>query len=263
MIRVTFLGVGAALPSPGRTNCAFLIEAEGACILFDCGPAILQQLAAVDKTPGDITHLYISHGHGDHALGYPMFCLWWTLEGGASAKDAPVVVAGTATWTHLRSLWAHSYGELPCFGFREVELPAKPNAIDLTPRIRLSTWPMRHSTKFPVLGARFAIGDKVIALTADSARCEHIIDLACGADLFIADARYSQTIPLPHGDQSPYHCSARDAGEYAAQAQAKRLALVHIGAEYEGRHADLVAEARKVFDGKVIAPRAGKVIEIG
>jgi ribonuclease BN (tRNA processing enzyme) len=262
MIRVSFLGVGAALPSPGQTNCAYLLEADGSRILFDCGPAVLQQLAAVGRTPGDITHVYISHAHGDHALGWPMFCLWWSLEGAASGRPTPVVVAGDATWTYLRALWAHSYGEIPGFAFREVELPASPQTIDLTPGIRLRTWPMRHSTLFPVLGARFEVGPSVVAFTADTARCDNVFPLARGADLLVADSRYAQTIPPPLDDQSPYHCSAFDAGTYATLAKATRLALVHIGAEYEGRHADLVAEAREAFAGPVSAPAAGEVIEI-
>ena len=59
MIRVTFLGVGAALPAPGKTNCAFLIDLPGAVLLFDCGPAILQQLHAVGRSPDEITHLFV------------------------------------------------------------------------------------------------------------------------------------------------------------------------------------------------------------
>ena len=262
MIRVTFLGVGAALPSPGRTNCAYLLDVDDICILFDCGPAILQQLAAVRRTPMDITHVYVSHAHGDHALGFPMFRLWWSLEGRASGA-APVVVASVSTWTHLRAVWDHSYGEIPGCAFREIELPESPHAIDLTPSIRLRTWPMIHSTMFAVLGARFEIGQRVVAFTADTARCDHVLDLARDADLLVADSRYARTVPPARPDQSAYHCSAQDAGEYASQAGAKRLALVHIGAEYEGRHADLVAEARAAFAGPVSAPEAGDAIEVG
>ena len=262
MIRVTFLGVGAALPSPGQTNCAYLLEADGIRLLFDCGPAILQQLAAVGRTPGDITHVYVSHAHGDHALGWPMFRLWWSLEGDATGRPAPVVVAGDATWTHLRALWDHCYGEIPGYDFREIELPASPHALDLVPGIRLRTFPMRHSTMFPVLGARFEIGQRIVAFTADTARCDGVFDLARGADLLVADARYALTVPPPLDDQSAYHCSSHDAGTYATLAKAQRLALVHIGAEYEGRHADLVAEAREAFAGPVSAPVAGEVIEI-
>jgi ribonuclease Z len=79
-VEVTFLGVGAAVPAPGGTNCSYLVRAAGAVLLIDCGPAVLQQLAAVGVTPGDVTHLLLTHRHGDHILGYPMFllrCLPW------------------------------------------------------------------------------------------------------------------------------------------------------------------------------------------
>jgi ribonuclease BN (tRNA processing enzyme) len=56
MIEVVFLGVGAAVPMRGQTNASYLVRAGGAAVLIDCGPAVLQQLAAVGRTPGDVTH---------------------------------------------------------------------------------------------------------------------------------------------------------------------------------------------------------------
>jgi ribonuclease Z len=77
MMEVVFLGVGAAVPMRGQTNASYLVRAGGAAVLIDCGPAVLQQLAAVGRTPGDVTHVVITHRHGDHTLGYPLFMLWW------------------------------------------------------------------------------------------------------------------------------------------------------------------------------------------
>jgi ribonuclease Z len=265
MIRVTFLGVGAALPAPGQTNCAYLIEAGGARILFDCGPAVLQQLAAVGRTPGDVTHLFVSHAHGDHALGWPMFRLWWGLhQFDGDAPPAPTTaVASEATWAHLRVLWDHSYGEIPALELPAVELPAdRPHEHRLTPAIRLSTWRMAHSERFPVLGARFEVGGKVLAFTADTARCDGVLELARGADLLVHDSAHSVTVQPRKETQGRYHCSARDAGEYAAAAGARRLALVHVSAEYEGRHEALVEEARAHFGGEVFAPRAGQTVTV-
>ncbi len=263
MISVTFLGVGAALPAPGRSNCAFLVEMQGACVLFDCGPAILQQLAAVGRTPGDVTHLFISHGHGDHALGWPMFRLWWALEALQRPVNHPLIVASSATWAHLREVWAHSYADIPTEDLPVLELPAdRPHAQALTDGIRLSTWPVVHSTRYPVLAARFETGEGVLAFTADSARCEQLVELARGADLLVHDARHALTVEPRLEVQSLFHCAAQDAGEYADRAGAKHLALVHIGAEYEGRHAELVAEARTRFAGHVFAPAAGEVFRL-
>jgi ribonuclease Z len=263
MITVTFLGVGAALPAPGQTNSAFLIETGDTCILFDCGPAILQQLTAVGKSPGDVTHLFVSHAHGDHALGYSMFLLWWSLERRNQPSPAPIVVASTATWAHLDALWQHSYNELPCFSVNRVELPTERHHHHaLTPGIGMDTWPMIHSTVAPVLSARFAIGDKILSFTADTARCDNVLPLAMKADLLVHDSTHAATVPPERLSESRFHCTARDAGEYAALAGARNLALVHISREYLDKHPALVAEAKTKFGGHVFAPVAGDVFRV-
>ena len=63
-----------------QTNASYLVRAGSALLLIDCGPAILQQLDQVGLTPGAITHVFITHRHGDHTLGYPLFLLWWLIH---------------------------------------------------------------------------------------------------------------------------------------------------------------------------------------
>jgi ribonuclease BN (tRNA processing enzyme) len=259
MIEVTFLGVGAALTAAGQTNCAYLIRVGGACILFDCGPAVLQQLAAVGRGPGEVTHLFVSHRHGDHALGYPMFLLWWSLEGRRLGLVPPAVIAGGTTWVSLRALWEHAYADAPLLEVRAVELPEGPGSYAVAPGITLRTWPMVHSAFAPVLGARLEAEGKVVAFTADAARSDTIRELARDAHLLIHDARYAATVGPEESIQGRFHCSARDAGEYAAEGGVRNLALVHLGAEYAGREADVVEEARRVYTGHVFAPVGGEV----
>ncbi len=264
MTTVTFLGVGAALPAPGETNSAYLIESGDVRLLFDCGPAILQQLAAVGKSPGDITHVFFSHSHGDHALGWPMFLLWWSIESRARTVTPPVVLASVSTWSHLRLLWEHSYGELPTPAFTPIELNESGSAVELTNTITLHTYPMVHSSRFHTLGARFVERQqgRSIGFTADTARCDNILLLARDVELLVHEARYAVSGPPESAAQAKYHCSAQDAGEFAQAAGAKQLALVHIGAEYQGRHADLIAEAKTRFTGPVFAPRGGDAVRL-
>jgi ribonuclease Z len=263
MISVQFLGVGAALPGPGATNSAYLVRAAGAVLLIDCGPAVLQQLAHVGLTPGDVTHLFITHRHGDHALGYPMFLLWWALEGKGAGLSPPTVVASDATWESLRALWDHAYRDLPSVSVQAVELPASaPSSHALTPAITLRTWPMVHSTFAPVLGVRVEVAGKALAFTGDTARCPNVVELARGADLLVHDARHAATVEPATPEGSPFHTTACQAGEYATAAGARNLALVHIGAEFDGRHGALVEEARGAFKGAVFAPAAGEVFRL-
>jgi ribonuclease Z len=260
MISVHFLGVGAALPGPGATNSSFLVRTSDAALLIDCAPAVLQQFAAAGLTPGDVTHVFISHRHGDHALGYPMFLLWWALEGLPRGQTPPTVVASTVTWESLTALGDHSYRELPKVPVCPVALPADAPAVHaLPPGITLRTWPMVHSTFAPVLGVRVEAEGRVLAFTADTAPCPALLELARGADLLVHDAFHAATVEPAAPAGSPYHCTARQAGEYAAAAGARILALVHIGAQYDGKHEALAAEARAAFGGHVFAPAAGMV----
>jgi len=44
-------------------------------MLVEVPPAVLQQLARVDIHAMDVEQLFVSHSHGDHVLGFPMFAL--------------------------------------------------------------------------------------------------------------------------------------------------------------------------------------------
>jgi ribonuclease BN (tRNA processing enzyme) len=256
MPRVTFLGVGAALPGPGQTNCAYLADLPGACLLVDCGPAILQQLHAVGRSPGEVTHLFVSHAHGDHSLGWPMLALWWALEG---KGPPPTVIASAVTWNRLRGLWLMTFDEIPIPAFPWVE--ASEGWHGSFGAFSLSTFAMCHSTTSPVLGLRIEAEGKSVAFTSDTARTDAVARLAAGADLLVHDARHAATVEPRLPIQARFHATARDAGEYAALAGARRLALTHIGPEYLGRLAELVAEARTAFAGPVTAPAAGDVVD--
>ncbi len=266
MIGAHFLGVGAALPALGQTNCSYLVRAGDVALLIDCGPAVLQQLAAAGKSPGDVTHLFLTHRHGDHALGYPMFVLWWGLTGRQRGLRPPVVIASTITWSSLGELWDHSYGDLPRMDFPRVELPPDvPSAHGLPGGVTLRTWPLPHSHFAPVLGVRVEYQGRAVAFTGDTQQDPAILELARGADLLVHDACYSSTIDPKYPEGIYGHSTATAAGKNAADAGARRLALVHIGAKYVepvDRRAALVDEARAGFGGEVFAPDAGHQVTI-
>lgn len=283
VIRVVFLGTGSALPSHGAANCAYLIRAGAATILIDCGPAILQQLDAVGVSPGEITHLFVTHRHGDHALGYPMLALWWALKL-ADTDQLPTVVASDITCVSLDGLIEHSYGD-PILSARarqipRITLPAdKPAVTRIHPEIVLRTWPMVHSDWAPVLGGRFEILDggptdgghspaparmATLAFTGDTMPTDAVLELAANADLLVHDAALSATLTPEFKMGAHGHSSAEAAAELAQRAGARRLALVHL----EGENIDAglldvyLAEASRVFDGVVSAPAAGVTLDI-
>jgi ribonuclease Z len=261
MIEVTVLGSGSAVPAPGQTNSAYFVRAGDVRLLVDCGPAVLQQLAAVGLTPGDVTHVFVTHRHGDHTLGYPLFLLWW-LTNKRPAHSVPALIAGEVTGASLGVLLGHTFGEasaLAAAARRRLFADREPAVIDLDEGVTLRTWPMEHSAFAPVSGLRVDAGGRVVAFTGDTAPCPNVALLAHGADLLFHEAAYSSTLDPGLHDGLHGHSTARSAGRAAAAAAARRLALVHLSAHYAGRHDVLVAEAAREFAGDVTAPDAGAV----
>jgi ribonuclease Z len=264
MIEVTVLGSGAAVPAPGQTNSAYLVRAGAVRLLVDCGPAALQQLAAVGVSPGDVTHVYFTHRHGDHALGYPMFLLWWLTQ--RQPRTMPLTICGEVTWSSLETLFANSFGDVAREGPalpRQLLPDRETSSVTLDGGVTLRTWPMEHTKFAPVLGLRVEHGGKVVAFTGDTGPCANVDPLARGADLLVHEATYSATLDPQLHDGLHGHCTARSAGRAAAAAGVPRLALVHLSAHYVGRQDVLVAEAAREFAGEVTAPDAGAGYVLG
>ncbi|MFO7709847.1 MAG: MBL fold metallo-hydrolase [Desulfobacterales bacterium] len=96
--------------------------------------------------------------------------------------------------------------------------------------------------------ARITRGQKIayvsdVSDTPDNRRT--IVELAQGADLLFIEAVFLDS----ERDQAAakHHLTARQAGEIAAQADAKRFNLFHFSPRYEGREAEILAEARRAY----------------
>lgn len=66
---VTILGSGAAIPLPDRNPTAHLVNVRNRMILLDCGEGTQMQLRQYAAHPQKISHIFISHLHGDHYYG--------------------------------------------------------------------------------------------------------------------------------------------------------------------------------------------------
>jgi ribonuclease Z len=104
----------------------------------------------------------------------------------------------------------------------------------------------------------------VVAFVLDTAWCDGALELARGADLLVCESTFLHE----HADlaQAYGHLTARQAGELAAAAGARRLVLTHFS-QREPDTARYVAEAAAVFpdvvgaeDGlRIAVPRARRV----
>lgn len=69
MLSLTILGNNSAIPAFGRHPTAQLLETDESNFLIDCGEGTFSQLVRYKLKHSRITHIFISHLHGDHYLG--------------------------------------------------------------------------------------------------------------------------------------------------------------------------------------------------
>jgi len=76
--QLTILGSSSALPTSSRFPTAHLVNHDERFFLIDCGEGAQMQLRRYKKSFARISHIFISHLHGDHVFG--LFGLLSTLS---------------------------------------------------------------------------------------------------------------------------------------------------------------------------------------
>lgn len=71
MISLTIIGNNSAVPAFGRNPTAQVLQCEGKALLIDCGEGTQWQLSRYGIKKSKISHIFISHLHGDHYFGLP------------------------------------------------------------------------------------------------------------------------------------------------------------------------------------------------
>ncbi len=99
-----------------------------------------------------------------------------------------------------------------------------------------------------------------VAFSGDTAPNEAFAEMASGADLMVHEATFGDT-ELERASETT-HSTARQAGEIAARAGARRLVLTHFSSRYDHSSEILQQQASEAFDGEVICATDGLTLEV-
>jgi ribonuclease BN (tRNA processing enzyme) len=260
MTQITFLGVGGAMATGPADNHTALIVHEGAAtILMDCGPTIMVQLERAGFTAGDITHIMVSHQHGDHTLGLPMLLLnrvlFWP-ERPLRVLAMPEVLEVLRHLTHLVYPDLHRHFERSIL-FLPLQEGPQPRELPGAPGITYATAPGKHSV--PAWGLRVNVpSGRSLVYSSDTGEAPPIGRLAAGADLLIHDSFYLE----PPTDGYDSHSTAAQVGELAAEAGVGMLVLAHRQYTGPDKEEAYRADAAKYFAGPILVPYPGDVVEL-
>jgi len=243
VVRLTVLGSGDAFGSGGRLHSAYLAEADGLCVLIDCGPTILQSLKQLGRDAACIDHVLISHLHGDHFGGIPFLFMEYRYE---QPRTRPLRVYGPAgIGRRVEGLFGALYEQ----SAREPQ-PHPVEYIELTAGRAAnvggaSVVPVSvpHVAELMCFAYRLEIAGKSILYSGDTGWHEELARQARGVDLFLCECSTYDT-------RLDIHVSYPEVAARAADLGCRRLVLTHLGREPRERLDEITIECAR--DGMTI-----------
>lgn len=214
-MQVTFLGTNGWFDTLTGNTVSVLVQAREYDLVFDAGNGIakLDRYISQEKP----VFLFLSHFHIDHIAGLHTIVKFrlkqglkiCCMPGGSALLDA-----------FVREPFTIPFAQLP-YPVNTVELGEGSHRLPFAVECR----PLVHPV--PCYGYRVEIDGKIITYCTDTGVCDNAIALARNADLLISECG------LKPGTSSPDwpHLNPQDAIGIAQKAGAKRLALMHFGAE--------------------------------
>jgi len=239
-MKVTFLGTNGWFDTAAGNTCSVLVQSEEYDIIFDAGNGI----AKVDRyiSQKKPVFLFISHLHIDHIAGLHTLVKF-------RLKKGLHICTQKGSVTDLNAFVREPY-TVPFSG-----LPYNADIIELaegrhTLPFNVECLPLIHPA--PCFGYRLEIDGKVITYCTDTGVCDNAVALGRDADLLITECG------LKPGGESPGwpHLNPENAIGIARKAHAKRLALMHFGAEvYKtvDERLELVQRYEKEWPGLIVA----------
>jgi ribonuclease Z len=300
-LAVRFLGTSASRPTVERNVTALAIIREGETLLFDCGEGTQRQMMryGISFSIRDIffTHMHADHILGVIGLCRTMALqgrtdpmhLWGPMGSdqllkraiaiGSEKERFPIEVTELNAGDEIKRngyrilTYPASHGDRIALGFalveeirlgrfnpdraREVGIPEGPLWGKLH-RGESVTLPDGRSISPETIVGSARPGRRVV-YSGDSRPCQETIDAAQDADLLIHEATFADE-EAPRALETG-HSTAREAAGVAKAARAKQLVLTHLSARYSMNAAELIQEARDVFENTTVA-RDGMEIDV-
>jgi ribonuclease Z len=271
-----------------RNHNGYLLRWDREGILFDPGEGTQRQFSFAGVSPHHITHVCLTHLHGDHCLGLPGLLQRLALDGTADELPIHFPASGQA---YVERLCDASIGRrqpvrldpITADGVVEPGPPLRIEARTLAHSVDAIGWRVEEPDRrhllpdrldalgingpdvgtlerqgwLDVAGRRVHVDEMSewraghsVAVVMDTGVCDAAVELAADVDLLLCEATFLES-EVSLAIESG-HLTARQAATIAREAGVRRLVLTHLSARYPDS-ANHLAEAKEVFDNVIVA----------
>ncbi len=230
MSEVIFIGTSDAFGAGGRRQSAALLRTGTGSVLMDCGLTTNTGLADLGIERDEIDVILISHFHGDHFGGIPLFLLAALYE---DERKRPLEIVGPpeieARVRALSSAMGHGLETHPSafpLSFHEVG-PGKSHPIGPA---EITSFETRHQLESHPHGYDIHCGGCRVVYSGDTGWFDDLPHHVAGADLFVCECTY-------RASDLDFHLNYELLCERKAQLDCGNTLLTHLGSEMADRSA--------------------------
>jgi len=242
-LQLRFLGTGTAFGHGGRLQACILVQTSVCRFLIDFGASGMISLYRFEVDPNSIDMILITHLHGDHFGGLPLFILDAQLN---SKRIDPLVIAGPAgtrarLFSAMEVMFPGSSKTKQIFDIEVIELEPE-NHWDFK-GVTVTPYQVHHPSGDPALALRIECDGKTLTYTGDAEWTEALGHAGKAVDLLISEAYfYEKSIK--------YHLNYQTVMAHIEELNPRRLIITHMSQDMLDRLETLDVES--AFDGMVV-----------
>jgi ribonuclease Z len=292
MVKLYFLGTSGSKPTKKRGMPSIAVEIGEDIILLDCGEGTQRQIMYANINPNRITHVFITHLHGDHMLG--LHGLIWSM--GLDLRRKNLYVYGPKELKDYLEFMDNL--TKPFRLYKVIVNEVKEGKVCETDKFEVYAIKTKHSIES--YAYKIKEKDKPPRISKEKLKelniqsGPYLRKLKEGKEVVLPDGRIikpSDVLTEPKkgkvivytGDTAPFeeliefakdadvliheatfgddeevkarkyrHSTARDAAKIAKAANVKTLVLTHIGVRYDEGDI-LLLESKEVFENTILA----------
>jgi ribonuclease Z len=244
-IRVTLLGTGTPFPRRGQACASMFVEAGEEKFLLDCGSGAPQNFTSLEIPFTAVDKVFVTHHHVDHIGGLDHF---W-IGGWTYGRRTPLRVWGPPGTEkivdHLRGIYEWDIET------RLDALPPGGHEIECTEfgqdcviydsydegGVRITAFKVVHCEPQNTFAMRVDYKDRTFVFSADTKKCDALIEQAKGCDLLVHEAfppaelyaeKSNRPLEVAKKISEVYHTSPREVGEVFAETQPRLGVIYHM-----------------------------------